>query len=171
MPELPRKSGPSRCPERAAFCAPTRMPFGACGRLSLGCGQSEYERAAVVLFAFGADGAAVGAHDVLGDGEAEAGSSGFAGSGFVHAIEALEQARQVLRRNAAAEVADIEFDSPLGGTSAEFDACTGASVLHRVIDQVRKNLVNSLSVGQNQRQGVGLTAPVMGVENLEIYPL
>ena len=43
--------------------------------------------------AFGADAAAVGDHDVLGDGQAQAGASGFAGAGFVDAIETLEEAR------------------------------------------------------------------------------
>ena len=50
-------------------------------------------------------------HDVLGDGEAEAGASGFAGAGFVDAIEAFEEARQVLGGNAGAEIAHVEFDA------------------------------------------------------------
>ena len=41
---------------------------------NLGGGEGEEEGGAVSQFAFGADGAAVGEHDVLGDGEAEAGA-------------------------------------------------------------------------------------------------
>ena len=44
-------------------------------------------------FAFGADGAAVGEHDVLGDGKAEASASGLAGTGLVDAIKALKETR------------------------------------------------------------------------------
>ncbi len=66
-------------------------------------------------FAFGADGAAVGEHDVLGDGEAEAGAAGFAGAGFVDAVEAFEEARQMLGGDAGAEILHVKFDS-------EFDA-------------------------------------------------
>ena len=77
-----------------------------CGR------QRERESAAVVEFAFGADGATVGAHDVLGDGKAEAGAPGFARARFVDAVETLEEARQVLGGNTGAVVANVEFDAP-----------------------------------------------------------
>ena len=65
----------------------------------------------MVEFAFGADGAAVGEHDVLGDGEAEAGAAGFAGTRFVDAIEAFEKARQMFGGDAGAEILHIEFDA------------------------------------------------------------
>ncbi len=79
-------------------------------------------------FAFGADGAAVGQHDVLGNGKAEAGAPGLAGAGFVDAIEALEQAREVLRGNASAEVLDKEFDSARNGAGAKNDSSAGSSI-------------------------------------------
>src|SRR5258708_33506470 len=62
----------------------------------LGDGEGEEAGAAVAEFAFGADGAAVGEHDVFGDSEAEAGAAGFAGAGFVDSVEAVEEARQVV---------------------------------------------------------------------------
>ena len=61
-------------------------------------------------FAFGTDGAAVGEHDVLGDGESEAGAAGFAGAGFVDAIETFEEARKVFGGDAGTEVLHEEFD-------------------------------------------------------------
>src|ERR1700675_1232204 len=73
-------------------------------------GECEEEGAAAGEFAFGADGAAVGQHDVFGDGEAQAGAAGFAGAGFVDAIEAFEQAGQVLGGDAGAEIFDIKLD-------------------------------------------------------------
>ena len=54
--------------------------------------QREQEAGAVVQLALGADRAAVRQHDVFGDGQAKAGASRFARAGFIHAIEALEQA-------------------------------------------------------------------------------
>ena len=93
-----------------------------------GGGKGEGEGASVAEFAVGTDGATVGAHDVLGDGEAEAGAAGFARAGFVDAVEALEEARKMLGGDAGAEVANIELDA-LGmardgrsyNTGTEFD--------------------------------------------------
>src|ERR1035438_2630092 len=109
---------------------------------SSGGGEGEEESAAVVEFAFGADGAAVGEHDVLGDGEAESGAAGFAGAGLVDAVKALEEARKMLGRNAGAEILNIkfnpEFDAAFGGTRAEQNTSARAAVLHGVVDKIRK---------------------------------
>ena len=48
--------------------------------------------------------------DVAGDGEAEAGAAGLAGAGLVDAVEALEDAGEVLGGDARAEVAHAELD-------------------------------------------------------------
>ena len=123
----------------------------------LGGGEGEQEGAAVVEFAFGADGAAVGEHDVFGDGEAEAGATGFAGAGFIDAIEAFEKARQMLGGDAGAEILhikfDSEFDTAAGGAGAENDAATGAAILHGIVDEIGKNLMNGFAVGAHRRQG------------------
>ena len=62
----------------------------------------------------------MGQHDVLDDGEAEAGAAGFARAGLVDAIEALEDALQVLGGDAGAEVLNGELD--LRGEQARTDA-------------------------------------------------
>ncbi len=103
-------------------------------------------------FAFGADGAAVGQHDVLGDGEAEAGASGFAGAGFVDAIEAFEQAREVLGGDAGAEILDEEFYGVGNGAGAEDDSSAGGAVLQGIVDQVGEDLVNGFAVGEDRRK-------------------
>ena len=59
-------------------------------------GQGEVEGLAGAEFAFGPDAAAVGQDDVLDDGQAEAGAARLAGARFVDAIEALEDAIEVL---------------------------------------------------------------------------
>ena len=111
----------------------------------------------MVEFAFGADGTTVGEHDVLGDGEAEAGAAGFAGAGFVDAVEAFEEARQMLGGNARAEILNIkfnpEFDATLGRARTQQDASASAAVLHRVVDQVGKDLVDGFAVGADRGQG------------------
>ena len=105
----------------------------------------------------------MGTHDVLGDGEAEAGPAGFAGTGFVDAVETFEKARKVLGGNAGAEVADIKFDATLRGAGAELDASAGAAVLHRVIDQVGENLVNGFAVCEDEWEGLDGSAGTVAV--------
>src|SRR6266404_7621726 len=85
-----------------------------------GGGQSEEKGGAVAKIAFGADGAAVGQHDVLRDGEGEAGAAGFAGARFVDAIKTFEETRQMFGGDAGAEILHIEFDS-------EFDPAFGGA--------------------------------------------
>jgi hypothetical protein len=120
--------------------------------------------AAVGEFAFGADGAAVGEHDVFGDGEAEAGASGFAGAGFIDAIEAFEQARQMFGGDAGAEILHKEFDGVGNGAGAEHDTSAGSAVLHGVVDEVGKNLMNGFAVGENRGRfsGNGFCAGKVG---------
>ena len=96
---------------------------------NLGGGEGEEEGGAVSQFAFGADGAAVGEHDVLGDGETEAGASRLAGTSFVDAIETFKQARKVFGGDAGAEVLDEEFDCVGNGAGTENDSPGGRSGL------------------------------------------
>src|SRR5258707_580634 len=88
----------------------------------------------------------MGEHDVLGDGEAQSGAARFAGAGFVDAIEALEQARQMFGSDAGAEVANVELDTVIGSTRAQYDALARASVFHSVLDEIRKDLVDGFAV-------------------------
>src|ERR1700722_5956326 len=121
--------------------------------------EGEQESAAVVECALGTDGATVGEHDVLGDSEAEAGAAGFARSRFVDAIEALEKARKMLGGDARAEILHVEFDSTAGGAGAENDATTRAPVLHGIVDEIRKHLVNGFAVGPHRGQRVDRPIP------------
>jgi hypothetical protein len=71
----------------------------------------------------------VGEHYVFGDGEAEAGASGFAGAGFVDAIKAFEQAGEMFGGDAGAEVLDEEFDGVGNGAGTEDDSSSGRAGL------------------------------------------
>jgi hypothetical protein len=144
----------------------------------LGGGEGEEEDGAVGQFAFGADGAAVGEHDVFGDGEAEAGASGFAGAGFVDAVEAFEEAREVFGGDAGSEVLNEEFDGVRDGAGAEDDASAGGSVFEGVFDEVGEDLMNGFAVGEDvgkifrERVGAGKVRALQmvggGILNLEI---
>ena len=54
-------------------------------------------------------------NDMFGDGQPQAGAARFAGASLVHSVETLEQARQMLGRNAGAEILHIELDVPAIG--------------------------------------------------------
>ena len=87
---------------------------GLCGALR--CGgerQREVEAGAVAKLAFSPDASAVSLHNVLDDGEAEAGAAGLARARLVDAIKALEDALEMLGGDAGAEVLNGELH--LGG--------------------------------------------------------
>src|ERR1039458_259308 len=120
-------------------------------------GQREVEGCAGAEFAFGPDAAAVGQDDVLDDGQAEAGAAGLAGACFVDAVEALEDAIEVLGGDAGAEVLDGEFD--FGGNiglkqpRADANPAAGFAVLEGVLNEVAEDLVHGVGIGQDQRIG------------------
>src|ERR1700722_17971803 len=117
-----------------------------------GGGEGEEEDGAMGQFAFGADGTAVGEHDVFGDGEAEAGASGFTGAGFIDAVKAFEQAREMFGSDAGAEILDEEFDGVRDSTGSEDDSSARGSVFQGIVDQVGEDLMNGFAVGQDLRE-------------------
>src|SRR6185437_7483900 len=68
--------------------------------------QVDGEDRALAQLALDVECAAVVAHDVLDDGEAEPGAAQLARAGGIDAVEALGEPRQVLARDALAMVAD-----------------------------------------------------------------
>ena len=96
----------------------------------------------------------MGEHDVFGDGEAEAGASGFAGAGFVDPIEAFKETGKMFEGDAGAKILDEEFDGMRDGMSTENDAAAGVTLLRTVfqgiVDQVGKDLVDGFAIGENR---------------------
>jgi hypothetical protein len=79
--------------------------------------------------------------NVLDDGEAEASAAGRAASGGVHPVEPVEDARQMLRRNADAVVGHIQargVPSHLGHGNGHVSARW--RVADRILDQIREQL-------------------------------
>ena len=71
-------------------------------------GNGEIERAALSLNALCPYLAPVRFHDVFGDGESQPGAA--PGPGFIDSVEPLEDARDILQRNADSRVLDSESD-------------------------------------------------------------
>ncbi len=86
---------------------PTRVAARSVARVQ---GQAEKKGCALAEFAFAPDAAAVKLHDVLHDAEAEAGAASFARTAFVHAIESLEDMREIRLGDARTVVADADFN-------------------------------------------------------------
>jgi len=76
-------------------------------------------------------------------------AAGFAGAGFIDAIEAFEQARKVLGGNTGAEIPNAEFYSVWNRAGAEDDASAGSTVFQRVVDQVGEDLMDRFTIGKN----------------------
>src|ERR1700730_13303586 len=103
-------------------------------------GKPDGKCAAMPGLAFDADLALEGSHDRLADAEAQAVASGLGPtrSGLVGSIEPLENARQVLRRDADAAVLDAQPRAAMIGLGAEryVDLSRGGGKLDGVVDEV-----------------------------------
>ena len=86
---------------------------------------------------------------MFNDGQSEAGATGFAGTGFVDAVEALEDAAEMLFRHALAEILDVKLDRVIVGASADYDAAARDSVLHGIFNEVAKDLGHGIDVGKD----------------------
>ena len=113
----------------------------------------------------------MGKDDVFRDGKAEAGASGFAGTGLVDAVETFEETGQVFRGNAGAEILHVEFDATLVGAGTQDDAAAGASVLHGIVDQVGEDLVDRLTVSQDNGQCFGGCVSVLRILDVQVHTL
>ena len=98
------------------------------------------EDAAFARRAFDIDAALMGLDDVLDDGQAEAGAAELAAAGAIDAVEALEEARQVLRGDAAAAIADVDGDFVVILACEDFNLAAGFAVFDGVIDEVNDGL-------------------------------
>ena len=77
------------------------------------------ERAADAERAVDGDAAVMGLHDVLDDGQPQAGAAQLAAASAIDAVEALEDARQVLGRDAAAAICDVDQHLAIGDLAGD----------------------------------------------------
>src|SRR3989442_13881789 len=86
-------------------------------------------------------------NNVLGDGESQAGATGFAGTGLIHTVETLKQAGKMLGRDAGPEVLHVELDAATGIAWPEHNLLARGGVLESVFNQVGKDLVDGFPIG------------------------
>ena len=90
---------------------------------------------------------------VLDDRQTQPGAAGFPRTAAVHAVEALGQARHVLRRDADAGVGHREFAGPLAHAPDEVDPPARRRVAHGVADQVAEGAAQLAgAAGQRRRR-------------------
>src|SRR5215211_8149568 len=99
----------------------------------------------------------VARQDVLDDGETEAGSPLGPALRHVDAVEPLGQARQVLRRDAGAEIPytdDCLGRTPAAGADADLDPLAGGAVFQRVLHEVLEHAAKLIAVSERD-DGLG----------------
>src|SRR6201999_4278377 len=102
---------------------------------------------------FEPDAAAVGLDDRAGDRQAEAGAVAVAGR--VAAVEGLEDALALARRDALAGVGDLDLHPTRPALRPHRDAAVGGRVADRVLDQVGEAALPVLGVGLGDLLVVG----------------
>ena len=115
--------------------------------------QTEPERRAMAQFTGHPRLSAVVENNMLHDGETQSRAAGLARASFVHAVEALEQARQMLGRNSWSVVADEAFNPPITLHCTDLYSLAARPILQSVVDQVGKNLMNGIAVSKHLHMG------------------
>jgi hypothetical protein len=101
----------------------------------------------------GADLASVQVDDPLGDREPEPGAAVRGRAGLVGAVEALEHALGLRRRDARAAIEDLEPRVAVPPGGADEHARAGRRVADRVRDEVAEHLLQAMLVGvENERR-------------------
>src|SRR5213083_1564729 len=85
-------------------------------------------------------------HNVLGNSEAQAGSSRLPGPRLVDSVETLEQAWQVLGRNAGTEILHVKLHAAWGRPRSQHNSSPSGSILERILHQVGEYLMDRLWV-------------------------
>ena len=107
----------------------------------------------MIEFALGPDGAAVGQHDVFGDGQSQTRTTGFARTGLIYPVEALEQAGQVFGRNAGTEILNIELHALRDRPRPQNDAAARSGIFQSIVHEVGKYLVDGFRISANLGSG------------------
>ena len=150
-PTAPRPGGPpraSRSPERAVTrWRPPRGARGPAGGVgSRLAGQADHEAAAAARLALRRDRAAVRRRDAAGDGQAEPYPRVAEPAGRLGAVERLEEAREILGRDAAAAVLHRHRDDIGLAPDADEDRRARGAVLAGVLQQVVEQLAEQRPV-------------------------
>lgn len=109
--------------------------------------QCKPKRAAQIGGAAHGDGLVVGFHDVLHDGQPQAGAALFARATFVDAVKAIENVLELVGGNTDTVVGHFDEDVAVHVVIAYFGTAVGDAVFDGVAHQVRQYLTDALAVG------------------------
>ena len=98
------------------------------------------------MVACGFDTAAMQFGDVLYDRQSQTCATQLAAARFVRAIKALEDSRQIARRNADALIADAHADLVALAGRPHHDFAFGLRIFHRVIEQIVDHFLQAIFV-------------------------
>ena len=115
--------------------------------------QGEGEAASLTGFAGHAHFLAKMLHDLIGDGEPQTGA--LAMVGFIDLVEAVKDVRQILRGDAHARVDDADADNIVFDAGAQGDGAALGRILESVIQQRDENLLCTIRIAGDIRQGFG----------------
>ena len=111
-------------------------------------------------------------HHRASDRQTDAGSPVLARTRGIRPVEALEQPREVLRRDTDAGVADLDLDGPVVPLGGDDHRSPGGREPHRVVEQVEQDLVDALAIGVDGRQVLREVArdrnPAVGARHLDL---
>src|SRR5678815_311563 len=143
-----RRGWGSCCSESTPSCD-WRRGYGRCRRCQR---KPDDDARAVSLLAFGSHRAAMCENNVFHDGKAEAGPAALAAAGFVGAVKAFKNPRQIRWRYPDPGVLDPDFDGTVHGRGAHFYAATGFGVLDGIVDKVAQHLFETKGIRTDFRQ-------------------
>src|ERR671915_1780104 len=126
-----------------------RRLLGAYDGARAGARQLEEERRAASLALLDPDAAAHPADELAADVQAQPRAADAAEHLRVEAVELLEDARQLLGRDAEALVQHAETHHAVGRLRAELDPAAVGGVLDRVLDEVDEDLSHAILVGRD----------------------
>ena len=86
---------------------------------------------------------------MLRDGQAQTGASRFVRTRFVHPVEALKQPGQMFAGDAGTEITNVKLHTVLGLARPHQDLPTAVTVLQRIVNQVRKHLMNGIAIDRD----------------------
>jgi hypothetical protein len=107
----------------------------------------DLQRSALSRTGLGANAPAVGFDDRSGDGESEAATSAFSGSAAVHAVEALEDSFELVRRDPGSCIADLDAKLAVVRPRGDRHPIARLGMSDSVADEVVKHLGEPVGIG------------------------
>src|SRR5579859_2569220 len=94
----------------------------------------------------------MGLHDMAGDGEAQAGAAGFAGTGGVYPVEALENSLLLCLGDSNTRVGDGDHDVAIRAGRRNLNFSAGGCVLQGVVQKILQDFLKSIGVPARRGQ-------------------